>query len=165
MSNLATTRLLQERKNWRKSHPFGFIAVPRKSADGTLNLFTWDCAIPGTENTPWSGGLYKLVLEFKPEYPELPPKAKFEPNIFHPNIYPSGTVCLSLLDERKDWNCRLSVVDILLGIQSLLANPNNEDPAQADAYGIFKQNLTEYNKRVKAQANKFSREIVMKTLV
>ena len=31
----------------------------------------------------------------------LPPKCKFEPPIFHPNIYPSGTVCLSLLDADK----------------------------------------------------------------
>jgi ubiquitin-protein ligase len=29
-------------------------------------------------------------------------KCKFEPPLFHPNVYPSGTVCLSILEEDKD---------------------------------------------------------------
>jgi ubiquitin-protein ligase len=38
---------------------------------------------------------------FSEEYPIVPPKCQFTPPIFHPNIYPSGTVCLSLLDPEK----------------------------------------------------------------
>jgi ubiquitin-protein ligase len=34
---------------------------------------------------------------------------KFEPPIFHPNVYPSGTVCLSLLDEEKDWRPAVTI--------------------------------------------------------
>jgi ubiquitin-conjugating enzyme E2 I len=34
---------------------------------------------------------------FKDDYPTSPPKVKFVPPLFHPNVYPSGTVCLSLL--------------------------------------------------------------------
>lgn len=26
-------------------------------------------------------------------------QCKFEPGFYHPNIYPSGTVCLSILNE------------------------------------------------------------------
>jgi ubiquitin-conjugating enzyme E2 I len=26
-------------------------------------------------------------------------QCKFKPNFFHPNVYPSGTVCLSILNE------------------------------------------------------------------
>ena len=32
--NIAKQRLMQERKNWRKEHPFGFTAKPVSSADG-----------------------------------------------------------------------------------------------------------------------------------
>ena len=28
---------------------------------------------------------------------------KFEPPLFHPNVYPSGTICLSILNEEKAW--------------------------------------------------------------
>ena len=37
---------------------------------------------------------------------------KFEPPIFHPNIYPSGTVCLSLLDDEKDWAPQITIKQV-----------------------------------------------------
>ena len=58
-----------------------------------------------------------------------------------------GTVCLSLLDENKDWKPSISIKQLLVGIQDLLASPNIEDPAQADAYQTYVQNksFSEYN--------------------
>ena len=38
MSGIAQARLSEERKQWRKDHPFGFIARPMKNPDGTSNL-------------------------------------------------------------------------------------------------------------------------------
>ena len=77
---------------------------------------------------------------------------KFVPPLFHPNVYPSGTVCLSILDEEKDWRPAITVKQILLGIQDLLTDPNLKDPAQAEAYTCFQQNKADYEKRVRAQA-------------
>jgi len=37
---------------------------------------------------------------------------KFDPPIFHPNVYPSGTVCLSLLDEDKDWRPAVTIKQV-----------------------------------------------------
>lgn len=70
MSGIAIGRLTEERKSWRKDHPFvrdfkfitkffwvqfikacfklqGFIAKPTKNPDGSLNLLNWECYIPG----------------------------------------------------------------------------------------------------------------------
>lgn len=47
MSGIALGRLAEERKSWRKDHPFGFIAKPTKNQDGSLNLMNWECYIPG----------------------------------------------------------------------------------------------------------------------
>ncbi|KAG4067839.1 hypothetical protein HA402_010525 [Bradysia odoriphaga] len=149
---LVVARLGEERKTWRKDHPYGFVARPVKNLDGTLNLMSWECAIPGKKGTPWEGGLYKLRMIFKDDYPTSPPKCKFEPALFHPNVYPSGTVCLSLLDEDKDWRPAITIKQILIGIQDLLNEPNIKDPAQAEAYTIYCQNRQEYDKRVRAQA-------------
>ncbi|RXN07437.1 BTB POZ domain-containing KCTD5-like isoform X2 [Labeo rohita] len=134
----------------------GFVAVPTKNPDGTMNLMNWECAIPGKKGTPWEGGLFKLRMLFKDDYPSSPPKCKFEPPLFHPNVYPSGTVCLSILEEDKDWRPAITIKQILLGIQELLNEPNIQDPAQAEAYTIYCQNRVEYEKRVRAQAKKFS---------
>lgn len=70
-------------------------------------------------------------------------------------MYPSGTVCLSILDEEKSWKPAITIKQvrlrgvprqsylnqvskILLGIQDLLDDPNVLDPAQSDAYTMFK---------------------------
>jgi len=102
--------------------------------------------------TPWAGGLYKLMIEFSEDYPNKPPKCKFNPVLFHPNIYPSGTVCLSILNEDADWKPSLSVKQILLGIQELLGNPNVGSPAQAEPYLMYKDHRDQYIEKVKAQA-------------
>jgi len=75
--------------------------------------------------------------------------------IHNPNVYPSGTVCLSLLDEEKDWRPAVTIKQILLGIQELLNEANVKDPAQAEAYTIFCQNKVEYERRVREQAMRF----------
>ena len=100
MSGIALGRLREERKAWRKDHPFGFIARPTKAPDGSLNLMLWECAIPGKPTTDWEDGLFKIKMVFKDDYPSSPPKCKFDPPLFHPNVYPSGTV-LSLLARRR----------------------------------------------------------------
>lgn len=110
--------------------------------------------------TPWAGGVYKLRMMFKDDYPSSPPKCQFAANFFHPNVYPSGTVCLSLLDEEKDWRPAISIKQILVGIQELLNEPNINDPAQADAYKIFVGNKSEYERRVIEQAQRMRATIV-----
>ena len=44
---IAKGRLVEERKAWRKSHPHGFYARPQNANDGSINLMSWECGIPG----------------------------------------------------------------------------------------------------------------------
>ncbi|PVU99396.1 hypothetical protein BB559_000755 [Furculomyces boomerangus] len=152
MSGICKNRLMEERKQWRKDHPFGFYAKPSKATDGTLNLLEWECGIPGKPKTPWEGGVYKIALTFPEEYPTKPPKCKFTPPLFHPNVFPSGTVCLSILNEDKGWKPSITLKQILLGVQDLLNDPNNSDPAQSEAYHMFKNNKVAYEKKILQQA-------------
>lgn len=111
---------------------------------------------------------YLLVnnyTDFCVEYPTKPPKCKtralplckaeltrpgkFTPPLFHPNVYPSGTVCLSILNEEEGWKPAITIKQILLGVQDLLDDPNPESPAQADAYNLFKKDKVAYEAKVK----------------
>lgn len=74
---------------------------------------------------------------------------KFVPPLFHPNVYPSGTVCLSILNEEEGWKPAITIKQILLGIQDLLNDPNPESPAQAEAYNLFKKDRQAYEKKIK----------------
>ncbi|GAT25551.1 ubiquitin-conjugating enzyme E2-18 kDa [Aspergillus luchuensis] len=139
--SLCQNRLTEERKQWRRDHPFGFYAKPHRTPQGTLDLKRWECGIPGKAQTLWEGGLFKLDVTF--------PDGKFVPPLFHPNVYPSGTVCLSILNEEEAWKPAITIKQILLGIQDLLDDPNPESPAQAEAYNLFKKDRPAYEKRVK----------------
>lgn len=112
----------------------------------------WEAGIPGVANTDWEGGVYKLTMEFTDDYPAKPPKCKFHPPLFHPNIYPSGTVCLSILAEDEDWRPAITIKQVLLGIQAMLNDPNPLSPAQREAYDIFMKDKEEYKQRVRQQA-------------
>merc|ERR1712137_1497177 len=67
--SLCVNRLSEERKSWRRDHPFGFFAKPMRGANGMMDLKKWDCGVPGKEKTLWEGGLFKLELSFPDEYP------------------------------------------------------------------------------------------------
>ena len=64
-------------------------------------------------------------------------------------MYPSGTVCLSILNEEEGWKPAITIKEILLGIQMLLDEVNPDSPAQADAYNLYKKDREAYKKKVK----------------
>lgn len=37
------------------------------------------------------------IVQFPDDFPNNPPKMKFLTKMYHPNIYPDGTVCISIL--------------------------------------------------------------------
>ncbi|TQD73710.1 hypothetical protein C1H46_040752 [Malus baccata] len=108
---IARGRLAVERKAWRKNHP----------------------------HTDWDGGFFPLTLHFSEDYPSKPPKCKFSSGFFHPNVYPSGTVRLSILNEDSD----------------LLDQPNPADLAHTEGYHLFIQDATEYKMRVRQQSKQY----------
>ena len=81
---------------------------------------------------------------------------KFSPPLFHPNVYPSGTICLSILSEEEGWRPGITIKQILQGIQDLLDEPNPDSPAQSEAYSLFVQNRAGYKRRVQQEARKYA---------
>lgn len=59
-------------------------------------------------------------------------------------------------DAEKDWAPQITIKQILLGIQELLNAPNIDDPAQAEAYTVYRQDKDSYHDKVKEQARKFA---------
>jgi ubiquitin-conjugating enzyme E2 I len=79
---------------------------------------------------------------------------KFVPPLFHPNVYPSGTICLSILNEEEGWRPAITIKQILVGIQDLLDEPNPDSPAQSEAYQMFIKHKAQYKARVRQEARK-----------
>ncbi|KAJ8553906.1 hypothetical protein K7X08_024584 [Anisodus acutangulus] len=120
---------LIERKAWRKNHP----------------------------HTDWEGGHYSLTMHFSEDYPSQPPKCKFPKGFFHINVYPSGDVCLSILNAGFGWSPAITVKQILVGIQELLDLPNPSSSLQFECNKLYmqQQDKTECKRRVKEQAKQY----------
>lgn len=111
------------------------------------DIMTWSAIIFGPENSPWKGGLFRLILKFSEDYPTSPPLVKFyEEGIFHPNIYQNGEICLDILQKR--WSPIYTVETILTSIQSLLCDPYPDSPANLRAANLFKQGISPYNQKL-----------------
>ncbi|XP_078365347.1 putative ubiquitin-conjugating enzyme E2 C isoform X1 [Oculina patagonica] len=95
------------------------------------NMLEWIGTIRGGKGTVYDGKEYKLTLEFPSTYPQKPPVVKFKTPCYHPNVDQQGNICLDILKE--SWSSLYDVRTILLSIQSLLGEPNNESPLNADA--------------------------------
>lgn len=142
MSSAARRRLINDFKRFEKEDTNGLYASPQEN-----NILVWDAVIFGPDDTQWEGGSFKLIFEFTEEYPTKPPVVKFITNMFHPNIYADGKICLDILSNQ--WSPIYDVHTILTSIQSLLTDPNPDSPANAEAARLYTENIQEYYKRVK----------------
>jgi len=110
-------------------------------------------------------------MHFEEAYPNKPPGVKFISQMFHPNVYGSGELCLDILQNR--WSPTYDVAAILTSIQryvpfemstsltqstyvllSLLNDPNTSSPANVEASNLYKENRREYAKRVRETVEK-----------
>ncbi|KAF8650318.1 hypothetical protein AX16_005303 [Volvariella volvacea WC 439] len=108
----------------------------------------WNAVIFGPADTPFEDGTFRLLLTFDESYPNKPPTVKFLSRMFHPNVYANGELCLDILQNR--WSPTYDVAAILTSIQSLLHDPNPNSPANAEAAQLYRENMKEYVRRVKA---------------
>lgn len=111
----------------------GVSAIPDPAAE---DMLTWKGTIDPPDDSDFYKGMeFHLVLTFPTNYPIAPPLVKFETPIFHPNIDMSGNICLDILKDQ--WSAALSIPTILLSIQTLLSNPNNASPLNAQAAQLW----------------------------
>jgi len=130
------------------------------------DLFLWNIIFEGPENTLYEGGFFKAQLKFPDDFPNNPPTMVFKTQMWHPNIYPDGKVCISILhppgvDEMNSqekaeerWRPILGVEAILMSVISMLNDPNTESPANLDASIQFRDDRQGYNKKVRRLAAK-----------
>ena len=64
------------------------------------NIFEWSAALLVLNpDSLYSGGYFKATLKFAKHYPYEPPDFRFERPLWHPNVYPDGRLCISILHQ------------------------------------------------------------------
>mmetsp|Transcript_2964 Transcript_2964/g.10698 ORF Transcript_2964/g.10698 Transcript_2964/m.10698 type:complete len:153 (-) Transcript_2964:227-685(-) len=148
MSSTAALRLMSDLRHMQESPPEGCSASPYSDD----NMLIWTATVFGPEGTPWEGGIFSLRLVFTEKYPDRPPRVCFTSDIFHPNVYKDGTICLDIIQD--EWSPCHNVGTILTSIQSLLCDPNVASPANQDAAKLYQDDQTAYSRKVRRCAQR-----------
>mmetsp|Transcript_58351 Transcript_58351/g.117209 ORF Transcript_58351/g.117209 Transcript_58351/m.117209 type:complete len:162 (+) Transcript_58351:74-559(+) len=156
---MASARLKQERKEWRKDHPPDYVAKPKNKADGSSDLMCWHCVIPGKKGSLWEDCKLTLEITFSNDYPMTPPVVKFVPLLWHMNVWSSGRICLNILNPEDGtwhgkWSPSVTIKQILVAIPELLANPYPAG-ARPEVQKLWETNRPAYDKRLKEEAAKY----------
>jgi len=165
MSTQATARLTKELKELMKNPVEGF----KVELVDESNLFDWQVYIQGPPGTDYEGGIFKALMNFPEEYPNAPPKMKFISDMWHPNVYPDGGVCISILHvpdpmnqqerEEETWRPIQTVESILVSVCSMLSDANFSSPANIDASVELRKKPEDYKRRVKKYVEKSKKEL------
>ncbi|KAG6763664.1 hypothetical protein POTOM_031097 [Populus tomentosa] len=66
------------------------------------NVFEWNVTIIGPPDTLYEGGFFNATMSFPQNYPVSPPTVRFTSEVWHPNVYANGKVCISILHPPGD---------------------------------------------------------------
>ncbi|KAH8701777.1 ubiquitin-conjugating enzyme/RWD-like protein [Talaromyces proteolyticus] len=125
------------------------------------DIFRWNVGlIVLNPDSMYYGGYFKALMEFTSNYPYSPPKFRFIRPIWHPNIYPDGNLCISILhtpgeDEQSGelaaerWSPAQRVESVLISILSLLDDAECSSPANVDAGVQLRNDLETYKECVR----------------
>lgn len=105
-----------------------FFPLPTPSSPGRhqphSHLFHHrNAVIIGPADTPFEDGTFRLVMHFEEQYPNKPPGVKFISQMFHPNVYGTGELCLDILQNR--WSPTYDVAAVLTSIQRSADHPRS----------------------------------------
>ncbi|XP_016461248.1 ubiquitin-conjugating enzyme E2 7 isoform X2 [Nicotiana tabacum] len=118
-----------------------------------------DAVSPMTYPCLSEGGFFNAIMSFPQNYPNSPPTIRFTSEVWHPNVYSDGKVCISILHPPGDdpngyelaserWSPVHTVESIILSIISMLSSPNDESPANVEAAKEWRDNRDEFKKKV-----------------
>jgi ubiquitin-protein ligase len=125
LSKETIKRLLKDVKELIK-HPLDSDGIYYKHDES--NILKGYVYICGPKDTMYFGGNYFFEFTFPYDYPHKPPKVEFKTTDgitrFHPNMYRSGKLCLSILNTWKghQWTGCQSIRTIILTIVSIMDN-------------------------------------------
>ncbi|PPQ72454.1 hypothetical protein CVT24_003120 [Panaeolus cyanescens] len=142
ISPAVVRRIMRELSEMEKNPPEG-IRIQSNDED----MLDFVGLVEGPEGTPYAGGYFKVKFTFNDEFPAAPPKCRFATKIFHPNVGPTGEICVNTL--KKDWKSTYGIAHILVTVKCLLIYPNPESALDEEAGKLLLEDYASYCSRAK----------------
>ncbi|KAL9290728.1 putative ubiquitin-conjugating enzyme E2, ubiquitin-conjugating enzyme/RWD [Arabidopsis thaliana] len=147
---MASKRISRELRNMQRDPPANCSAGPVAEED----IFHWQATIMGPHDSPYSGGVFTVSIDFSSDYPFKPPKVNFKTKVYHPNIDSKGSICLDILKEQ--WSPALTTSKVLLSICSQLTDPNPNDPLVPEIAHLYKVDKSKYESTAQKWTQKYA---------
>ncbi|KAJ4764969.1 Ubiquitin-conjugating enzyme E2 [Rhynchospora pubera] len=138
------------------------------------DLFHWQGTIMGPPDSPYSGGIFNIDIQFPPDYPfkpprgqlaippipnpsKRPPSVKFKTKVYHPNIRSSdtsvssdssnsnGTICSCLDILTSKWSPAYTISEVLLKVCTFLVDPILDCPLEPEIARIYTDERSHYD--------------------
>eukprot|EP01084_Bolivina_argentea_P162283 282432_1 len=90
------------------------------------NYLYWNVVFYGPQNTPYSNGIYHLLIDFPTTYPISAPFVRFDYKhckCYHKDIDKSGNI-ISMLNTENWWNVTMGIKDLLIKLRNILYHDN-----------------------------------------
>ncbi|ORX91075.1 putative ubiquitin protein ligase [Basidiobolus meristosporus CBS 931.73] len=156
MAQEQSALLLRKQLRELTKHPVEGFSAGLVSDD---NIYEWEIMILGPPDTLYEGGFFTARMTFPTDYPLMPPKLRFITELWHPNVYPDGEVCISILhppgedkygyeQASERWLPVHTVETILISVISMLSSPNDESPANIEAAKEWREDYPTFKKKV-----------------
>lgn len=152
---VAEKRLWKELNNLVNDPSVSFMGGPINK-----DIFRWQIIITGPTDSDYEGGIFRIDIQFACSHPFNPPKVIFSTKIFHPNIFPDGTVCMDILLDQ--WSSSMTIRTLLLSICSLLFDPNPDHAANFDAAQCYRSDRERYREIVREWILEFANDSDLK---
>jgi len=125
------------------------------------NALKANFTLVGPKDTPWEDFIMNGIITFPADYPFKPPEPKFTTKTYHPNIYPDGKICLSILNSVQDetgyfkeselWTPALGITQLFLCILNIFTEPNLESPANLDTCILYRNDIKTLTKMIRRE--------------
>ena len=111
-------------------------------------LTFWRILMRGPDETPYTGGVFELYMQFPKDYPQKPPEMRFVTPIYHCNINANGRICHSIFD--RNYTVDTTVRKIFDCVFGLLMTPDPEDPLDNAIAQEYYTDLATYRSKARA---------------
>jgi len=119
------------------------------------NMSEFYVRFKGPDETPFTGGTWKVHVELPDQYPFKSPSIGFVNRIFHPNIDELGSVCLDVINQT--WSPMFDMINIFeVFLPQLLRYPNPTDPLNGEAAALLMREPKQYDAKVKEYVQKYA---------
>lgn len=135
------------------------------------NIYHWNVALMVINpDSYYYHGYFKAQMTFPKDYPYKPPDFRFNKPLWHPNIYPDGRLCISILHAPGEdimsgesagerWSPAQRAETVLLSIITLLDSGEVSSPANVDASVMYRDNKPAFKARVQQDVEASKKDI------